>query len=176
LYDTSGLVFGSPAGNRDFAALKRRERVAPATAAKACGIPPQGPNDFSFLRKRKAFWISKEKWGPIGMVPLSVPAVLTGTVDASINRCRSSSQSPLFSARPVGQVSLRSLAPPLPIKPASLGFDEVPRTSISIGRLAALLAGWEPAALRGGVKPSKQHRAAAAERGASPVVRQDGGQ
>ena len=74
----------------------------------------------------------------MGRVPSSIPAVLAGTVEASIDRCRSSSQSPLFSACPVGQASLRSLAPPLPIKPASLGFDGVPRASIPYGRLLPL--------------------------------------
>ena len=46
-------------------------------------------------------------------------------------RCRplhrtSSGQSPHRSSRPDGQASLRSLAPPLPNKPASLGFVWVP--------------------------------------------------
>ena len=50
-------------------------------------------------------------------------------------RCRplhrtSSGQSPHRSSRPDGQASLRSLAPPLPNKPASLGFVWVPSSHV----------------------------------------------
>ena len=36
----------------------------PLRRAGKRAVPRQGPNDFSFLRKRKAFWISKEKVKP----------------------------------------------------------------------------------------------------------------
>ena len=53
--------------------------------------PFHGGGQTTFLfAKRKAFWISKEKW-PIGVVPPSISAVRVGTVEASIERCRFSS-------------------------------------------------------------------------------------
>ena len=101
----------------------------------------RGQTTFLFCEKEKPFGFPKKKLSRIGRVPSSIPAVLAGTVSAPIDRCRASSQSPLFSARPVGQASLRSLAPPLPIKPASPGFDGVPRASIPYGRLLPCLLG-----------------------------------
>ena len=51
--------FSSLKGN-GFCGSSYKEGGARCGGRGACGIPPQGPNDFSFLRKRKAFWISKE--------------------------------------------------------------------------------------------------------------------
>ena len=87
--------------------------VPPATAALCslegngfCGPGHDGQTTFLFA-KRKAFWISKEK-RPIGIMRFTISAVRTGTVNASIERCRFSSA--CGTARiPIGRLLLRSL-------------------------------------------------------------------
>ena len=55
------------------------------------------------------------KWDPLRWAPIWVEMALP------IRPPSSSEQSPLCSGRPVGHPSLRSLAPPLPTRPAPLG-------------------------------------------------------
>ena len=79
-------------------------------------LPPGGP----FLNDQKG---AKEsvKEGDSDFPLLDNPPLKTANQGGA-----SSGQSPHRSPRPGGQVSLRSLAPPLPNEPASLGFVWVP--------------------------------------------------